>query len=767
MKKLFYAVIAMMAFFAACQKNEIAAPSNDGQVLYATIEDLSATRTVLDEDNNIRWSEGDQIIGFINSTLGLKYQVTASSVGQTSASFDEVGSGGLNAGTELDHIIAYYPYSSAVKVAKSGADYALEVALPSEQTYAHESFGNGSFPMVAVSQTNNITFRNVCGGMKLQLKGTAKIATIKVEGKNNEKLSGKASVTAYTDASKPSIVMADDASTSAVLNCGSGVQLNQDDATDFIISLPPTVFTKGFTITVTDVNGGAQVIETSKSNTVLRSGLLKMPEAVVETCLSLKDLSEDGTANSYIVSEAGTYKFTPTKGNSSEPVGTIASAETLWETFGTDVTPNVGDLVKNVKYENGVISFETPSTFKEGNAVIAAKDANGTILWSWHIWLTDQPEGQVYYNEAGTMMDRNLGATSATPGDVGALGLLYQWGRKDPFLGSSDISDNVEAKSTITWPSAVSSDSSNGTIAYATANPTTFIKDNSKNYDWYYTGSSSTDNTRWTISANNKSIYDPCPVGWRVPDGGEDGVWSKALGSSSDFNDESLCNDTNKGMNFSGKFGSASTIWYPVSGYRVTDGELNYGGDCGGYWSASPAYIPDAYCLFCINSGYVYPAVYSNRVIGYPIRCVQESVENAEPIMYIGYLDNELNQQFGLSKDGIENVYSNVTQEVITAGINRGIIKQMNFESKGKTEYPSTPKYTISIFLIPYSSSMNVYIDNGIGGIVPFDHPQLHINGERIITLGNTDYKVYGEYESLNVFMENVNVSTEKFYYIQ
>ena len=282
MKKFFSAIFSAVVLFAACQKNEIAEPSRDGQVLYATIEDWSSTRTVMDEDNNIRWSEGDQIVAFVNSTLGLKYQVTASSVGQTSASFDEVGGGGLNAGTELDHIIAYYPYSSAVKVAKSGTDYALEVVLPSDQTYAHESFGNGSFPMVAVSQTNNITFRNVFGGMKLQLKGTARIASIKVEGKNNEKLSGKASVTAYTDGSKPSIAMADDASASAVLNCGTGVQLDESTATEFIISLPPTVFTKGFTITVTDINGATQVIETSKSNTVFRSSLLVMPVVTVE-----------------------------------------------------------------------------------------------------------------------------------------------------------------------------------------------------------------------------------------------------------------------------------------------------------------------------------------------------------------------------------------------------------------------------------------------------------------------------------------------------
>ena len=141
-----------------------------------------------------------------------------------------------------------------------------------------------------------------------------------------------------------------------------------------------------------------------------------------------------------------------------------------------------------------------------------------------------------------------------------------------------------------------------------------------------------------------------------------------------------------------------------------------------------------------------------------------EPGDTTKKAMFIGYLDGALNQQFGLSKDGIKNVYSNVTQEVITAGINRSIIQQMDFESKGKTEYPSTPKETISIFLIPYSSSMNVYKDNGLGGIVPFNHPQLYINGEKIITLGNTDYKIYGEYESGDVFMGNN--SGKKYYYI-
>jgi hypothetical protein len=167
------------------------------------------------------------------------------------------------------------------------------------------------------------------------------------------------------------------------------------------------------------------------------------------------DLSQSGTANSYIVSSSGSYKFIPTKGNSTKSIGSISSVEVLWETFGTDKAPCVGDLIRDVKYEGGYIHFKTPALFVKGNAVIAAKNINGIILWSWHIWLTDNPKSQEYsnvYKDAGYMMDRNLGATTAVPGATGSLGLLYQWGRKDPFLGSSSINSSNIASSTIQWP---------------------------------------------------------------------------------------------------------------------------------------------------------------------------------------------------------------------------------------------------------------------------------------------------------------------------
>ena len=328
---------------------------------------------------------------------------------------------------------------------------------------------------------------------------------------------------------------------------------------------------------------------------------------------SATDLSATFSANCYIVSKKGLYKFKAVKGNSTTTVGGVSSASILWETFGTSITPAMCDLIKAFCYKDGYIAFQTAETFKEGNAVIAAKDASGNILWSWHIWFTDQPQGQVYYNSAGTMMDRNLGATSATPGDVGALGLLYQWGRKDPFLGSSSISSSTLAKSTITWPSPVSTNSSRGTVSYVTANPTTFVYASSSPYDWHY---SSRDNTLWTTSDKTKSIYDPCPVGWRVPDGGRNGIWSKA-----GF-DDTTYDITNEGISFS--ISSSFTTWYPASGVRrYGDGSLGSVGVSGRYWSASPS-SSSAYRLSFSDYGYVFPSEDDGRAYGYSVRCLRE-----------------------------------------------------------------------------------------------------------------------------------------------
>ena len=329
---------------------------------------------------------------------------------------------------------------------------------------------------------------------------------------------------------------------------------------------------------------------------------------------SATDLSSSVSANCYIVSESGLYKFKTVKGNSTTSVGSVSNAGILWETFGTSTTPQFCDLIKAFCYKDGYIVFQTADTFKEGNAAIAAKDDSGNILWSLHIWFTDQPAEQKSRNK--TVMDRNLGATSATPGDIGTLGLFYQWGRKDPFLGFSSISSNTIAKSTIAWDVSYGH---NGTIAYATAHPTSFL--GAIKYNDWYKDSSSTEDPRWTTSSSRKSIYDPCPAGWRVPD-----VWSKAIGWYGDFVfQSSLWDSTNKGINFTGYFGYAQTIWYPASGYRSSnDGSYYYAGQLGCYWSATIIDDSDDPDYMRFDSSSAYLSYRGDAACAQSVRCVKE-----------------------------------------------------------------------------------------------------------------------------------------------
>ena len=325
------------------------------------------------------------------------------------------------------------------------------------------------------------------------------------------------------------------------------------------------------------------------------------------------DLSAAGTANCYLVQAAGNYKFKAVKGNSDDTVGNVKSVKVLWESFGTDVAPNIGDLVTKVGYKNGYVYFSTPEVFGNGNASIAVRNSKDVILWSWHIWCSEEGwNDHVYANNAGTMMDRNLGATSATPGDIGAFGLLYQWGRKDPFMGACATSGTTLAASTGSW-NTVSSPSS---MDYAEENPTTFIKSNWKG--------GSVPGNGWHTSESVKGLHDPCPVGYRVPDGGDTGFWATVLGTSSSTSTGTKWDSTNIGRHWTLADGTTAA-WYPAVGNRKSDsGELYYVGSNGYYWSASPNPSIDIAYNMRFYSGSVYPADHSNRAYGYSVRCVKE-----------------------------------------------------------------------------------------------------------------------------------------------
>jgi hypothetical protein len=172
--------------------------------------------------------------------------------------------------------------------------------------------------------------------------------------------------------------------------------------------------------------------------------------------------------------------------------------------------PNVGDLIKEVGYKNGYVYFTTADEFKNGNASIAARNSKDVILWSWHIWCSEEGwNDHVYPNNAGTMMDRNLGATSATPGDAGTCGLWYCWGRKDPFLGLSAPSSTNRAVSTGTWTTT----NNRVDVDFAEKNPMTYVI---SGYDWVDSNFAGDLSRRWQQSY--KTMYDPCPAGYRVPE---------------------------------------------------------------------------------------------------------------------------------------------------------------------------------------------------------------------------------------------------------
>ena len=272
---------ALMA--CGCQEEELNLKTSEPKSFTASIEDNysgGSTKTTLDENGNVLWEKGDQVSIFAGSTINEQYQITDDSDGKTSANLNSVStSTGFVAGTDFGNNVAYYPYSSNNAIAKSKTAYKVSVVLPSTQTYAEASFANGAFPMAAItSSTNdmNLKFKNVLGGLKLQLKGTASVSSISISGNNNEILYGAANVSVST-ANIPSVVLTDASAKTITLNCGDGVQLNTTDATPFIIALPPMTMASGFTVIVKDTEGKQMKIKTQKSQTITRSSLLKMP----------------------------------------------------------------------------------------------------------------------------------------------------------------------------------------------------------------------------------------------------------------------------------------------------------------------------------------------------------------------------------------------------------------------------------------------------------------------------------------------------------
>ena len=611
MKKFTHTIIALsvLAGLAGCAKEETPVtpvtpePGNDGKITLTLIagQENVETRTAIDANDSkvINWSKDDEIIVFDGENNRYDFYLK-DGAGTSTGTFE-----GEVYATSADGYTALYPHLAAE--CENGKVKGVELSCDQRAT------AGGFDPLAAVMYAQStsadgvLVFRTVVGFVKFTTDFECSQIAI-VSNNSSDALAGTFDITPGT---VPSVSATSGSSYFEVsLAAASG---NIAPGT-YYIALLPGKLADGFKLVFTMPDGSRKYRATANPLVIKSNGVKKLG-TIKESGLSdvvYEDLSASATANCYLVTKEGDYKFKAVKGKSETSVGTVASVSVLWETFGTSETPSVGDLIDVASYSDGYIRFSTPATFRNGNALIAAKDAAGTILWSWHIWCSSEDwKEQVYNKDAGTMMDRNLGATSASiptsADDAGSAGLLYQWGRKDPFIGVSSFTADSKGYLTRAASTGTVDDSSTTiTETLAIQNPMTLYSGAMPDNSWNST----------------KTIYDPCPAGWRVPDGGTSGIWAKAS-SGKDF---SVTQGT-YGRNFSGVFGSDKTIWYPAAGtFRKDSGELFSAS--GNYWSATSGPDSGAYAFVFWPEGTKYYSLYTaqnkSRYTASSVRCCKE-----------------------------------------------------------------------------------------------------------------------------------------------
>ncbi len=386
------------------------------------------------------------------------------------------------------------------------------------------------------------------------------------------------------------------------------------------------------------------------------------------------DLSKNGTANSYMVAAAGKYSFDATvmgNGVSTRDAQATAIApadvQLLWQ--------DEPGLLVSLELEEGRVNFETSG--KSGNALIAVVDAQGKVLWNWHIWMTDynpmaHAESSAFNGVA--WMNRNLGAlTDRFDEDGDVKGLIYQWGRKDPFPALDgwydyngysiyDMDGNDAAEVLVT---EVVSQANN--LANAIANPTTFYggvrgDDGMGPYDWYTTDDYTKQNDYlWATEGEGaKTMFDPCPPGWRVPNKME---YNTLNNNSFPWVDD-VIGRVHEEMGY-----------FPAAGLRGFEGgvwtSVTITGD---YWSSSAA--EDGW----INVLHFLPSMINTRgttyrAAGAPVRCVSEAVFGDKPstdaparemtfdtLVESAYLSNR-------GSDGSANYYIGVSDVEVTTDV--------------------------------------------------------------------------------------------------
>lgn len=652
MKKMIWMGLSVAVLaFTQCTKNEEAVVSPEGAANFELQAEVVEGRTVA-EGMSTQWAADDAMKVWYGEGS------TYTNCGEFTLPEDKVAAG-LFSGTlpaEYDATKAYdwyavYPYSTAANE-NGGTPELLDKAIGTNiqcQTGGYNSIAHisGSVaPLYGVAKGVEAGARP-----QLQMKHLTTLVKIVVTNLDEEALEVK-NITVETEktaiAGRARIAFADgvatydpiaNAANIALLRVTSNEEtIAQNGKAEFYMALIPfTAPAEGekLTVSVLAVNGEVCTRTfTIPARTEFKAGELNTLNLKYEAT-KVTDLSAEGTANCYIVTGAGDYKFKATKGNSDEKPE-LSTADWLWMSES-------GDLISDVRVIDGYVYFKAGS--KKGNAVIASLTAKEAISWSWHIWLTDDPRINLHYGMTTdwSILDRNLGATSVTPDDYKSYGLYYQWGRKDPFVGTNTSGTKVKREEEVAFTDATatyvinparnidfsqvrsSNVPSGGEIAWSIANPMA--------YSFYYTNTdANVAGQNWWNSTYadfiglwgfvkegqpvNKTMYDPCPAGYAVPSFANtvyDGISASNLTvptGSSLF-----------GFNFTGAGGTTS--YYPAAGSR--QGYLSYLGLQALYWSAHNNASGRNFRAFYVNLADAKVNM-NNKLSGYyalPVRCVK------------------------------------------------------------------------------------------------------------------------------------------------
>ncbi len=543
-----------------------------------------------------------------------------------------------------------YYASTSSSSANGVSGQSMRIAIPTTQRYnAPISTIN---PAVAKSTTNTLALTYLAGVVEVKVVGPHILRQISLAGKNNRRLAGSGVVDMSTETARLSLNA--DASKEIFVDCGtSGVSIEAGATFRFV--LPAESYSEGFTVSMVDMNGQTFSEEVAGVE-VARNAVVALADVEwASTQGDNNNLSKLGYANCYMIHLAGDYTF-GTRRVDNTPINNIAKVDWLWVSKVEGKEGNA--LISNVSYSENTVSFTASG--EEGNALLAAFDEAGNIVWSWHIWITDKPELFDYQNngipQSGGQtdgyycMDRNLGATAATVlGDYETFGLYYQWGRKDPFIGdkqeertrdteaggwkdvvkpfgnSNSLTVCNAAYAQAKWVST-STNAEIGTIAYATANPMTFLYSGTGNVANWLNVKGLTAEEKSAICYDpdrslwrpfQKSNYDPCPVGYQVP---RKAMWV-ALGS-----ENSVVTDYKGFVNTTA---AGAEVWYPMAGYRSAhpsdSGSLMSVQNKNGFvelWSSELEVSETAYHFF-----YSSPTFYAGNGAGwgngYNVRCVK------------------------------------------------------------------------------------------------------------------------------------------------